>query len=155
MLKVTPVMQYLRRHHVKVDRSSIKRLENVQTDGFAESMKLTEQGTSLGNLVKHIVNYGKARASHKLYISAGGMREEREQEVKFAKIAGQNGAKDVFVPQRIIQTITYVDGNDRLVKQRWERVISSHLKFKWYDKKEKYPVYEALEPIKYFEKRVD
>lgn len=155
MLKVTPVMQYLRRHHAKVDRTSIKRFENVQTDGFAESMKLTEQGTFLGDLVKHIVNYGKAHATHKLYISAGGMREEREQDVRFAKIVGKNGSKDMFVPKKIIQTITFLDKNDKLLKQSWERVISSNLKLKGYDEKEKYPIYEALEPVKYFEKRVD
>lgn len=156
-MKVTPVMQYLRAHRAIVDRTSVFHYTGTQPPYPAVSMNLIERnnGSYLGRLVKYIRQYEKGRVSQTVYVNVGDLHEQREQEVLFSKILGKNSEKDKFLPEKITKTITYINSEHQLVRRSWVRIISSNLKYAGYDEKGGFNIYEASEPVKYFEKRID
>jgi len=161
MLKVSPIADFLRANHAKA--KNFNSYTSYQPYfNFVKSCEFYDpKGKYLGEMKRIIITpyekTGSSYLSQNVYIKTleDNFRVCREEQMKqfgtFAKIKGQNGENDMFVPEKLTKEFSFRDKNGNIIKDTWERVISSKLKPLPKEPNKEFNVYEALEPLKYNE----
>lgn len=166
MNTISPVAQFLRANKAKA--------VNLQTYNsgypYFKFMKYCDfvdpNGKYLGTMKRYTtppgsVKSGSSYAAQEVYIRTfedeGRKIQEQQvnQYITYAKIAGKDGEKDRFVPEKIRQEFSHRDEKENIVTKLFERVISSKLKKLNKDEPvglsglRPQNVYEALEPVQF------
>ena len=150
MSVVSPVMEFLRSNGAK----AIKQPDywSLSTGPMKTCDFVDKTGKPLGTLKRSNHRWIKGHAYQTNHIqTTSGLVQERDFTIQYAKILGQNGEKDVFIPEKITKEFTIRDKAGKFFKEIRERVVSSKLKQVGENKEDKYKIYEALEPIQYKE----
>ena len=151
MSGISPVMEFLRTNGAKaINKNSYY---SRQIDRPMQSCIFVDKsGNYLGLLRKSNVRWVRGHAYQTNYIeTVNGLGQERDFTIQYAKILGQNGEKDVFIPEKITKEFTIKDKAGNFFKEVRERVVSSKLKQVGENTDDRYKIYEALEPIQYKE----
>lgn len=161
MLKITPIGQFLR------SAKAVAKNHNSYNSGypnfkFMQSCDFFDRegnyiGTMKRSSTKASMKNGSAYGSHQSYITTleNNGTISREQQINqygsYAKIVGQNGEKDRFLPEKLTLEYSVRDDKNNIITEIWERVISSKLKPLPKEINKDYKVYEALEPVEFKE----
>ncbi len=160
--KLSPVAEFLRANHAKAKNHNIYR---AYPSGIpVKSCEFYDpNGKYLGKMSATAGKVGKtpAFANFRTLIETvdgykAGFRQLKENTIYFAKVLGENGKKESYLPEKMIKKQIVIDNQGYRTEDVFERTISSNLKLVKKKDENAYGyvsqnVYQAEEPVKYQE----